>query len=89
MADVPKAATDAAHKAITCRIGEPGWPGLLDKSPHDLVDIALEAAAPLIAAAERERVAVGLEVAARNSAEDAYRRAAQRVRLMRDEPGSG
>lgn len=53
---IPDAARDAAHEAIACNIGEPGWTQMLGKSPHDLVDIALGAAAPLIAAAERERI---------------------------------
>lgn len=55
MADVPQAARDAAHEATACNLGEPGWTEMLGKSPHDLIDIALDAAAPLIAAAERVR----------------------------------
>lgn len=46
MSTLPRAARDAAHEAIACRLGEPGWAEMLGKSPHELVDIALAAAEP-------------------------------------------
>lgn len=58
--DLPAEAIEAAHEATSCRLGEPGWTDLLYKSPQQLIDIALAAAAPVIAAqaaaAERERI---------------------------------
>lgn len=51
---VPESARDAAHKATACNLGEPGWTEMLNKSPHDLIDMALDAAAPHFAAAGRE-----------------------------------
>jgi hypothetical protein len=48
-------ARDAAHEATACNLGEPGWTDMMGKSPYDLIDMALDAAAPLIRAAERER----------------------------------
>lgn len=55
-------ARNAAHEATACNLGEPGWTQMLGKSPHDLIDIALDAAAPLIRADERRRIAAGVSV---------------------------
>lgn len=49
-------ARNAAHEATACDMGEPGWTQMLGKSPYDLIDIALDAAAPLIRAGEWERL---------------------------------